>query len=233
MKLGLKYATHGWGYYLLALVVGLMFLGGMGTAWYTLVLNAGLVIGIVLMAFNDGAYLGEKACTLAASLEKQVKEGRRVDEKLKNETFKKKTALWILIAGVLPFLLLSTVNVIVAPMYPEVAIEEEEEADTTGSFVFDYDGNQEAVEAQSVNVVNVIARLVFMPYVTTYSLVPGKVLNWLFFLYSLPVPVMQAAGYLLGPKLREKKLKDIARGKKRKMRNLKVHKKPRQQKAEV
>ena len=64
-------------------------------------------------------------------------------------------------------------------------------------------------------------------------MVSNKTLNALFFLFALPVPLFQSIGYLLGPKLRAKKLHDIALGKKRKMRNLKVNKKPRTPKAEV
>ena len=50
---------------------------------------------------------------------------------------------------------------------------------------------------------------------------------------TLPIPLMLCIGYLMGPSLRIKKLREIALGKKRKMRNLKVNKKPRKPKAEV
>lgn len=234
MKMGLKYAAHIWSYHVLLMVIALFFLSGMGSAWYAIVLDVLLIAGITLMAFNDGAYNGEKACTLAVSLEKQVKEGRRVDEKLKAQVFNKKVAVWILIFGMVPFLLMSTVNAIVAPFYPEAQTAAEvAEEDTTGSFDFEYDEEAAAEEIAQINKVNVVARMVFMPYVSFYGLVRGNVLNALFFLFSLPMPIAEAVGYLLGPKMREKKLKDIARGKKRKMRNLKVHKKPRQPKAEV
>lgn len=232
MKLGLKYAAHAWSYHAVALAIGMVFLGGMGNAWYALALNAILILGMMVMALNDGAYNGEKGCTLAASLEKQVKEGRRIDEKLKAQVYDRKVAAWIMIFGAAPLLLLSTINVIVAPLYPEpvAVIEEAEEA--VGSFAFDYDDEKQE-ETVPINVVNVISRIVFMPFVTVYNMVSSSVLNALFFLFSLPMPLMEAIGYLNGPKMREKKLKDIARGKKRKMRNLKVNKKPRQQKAEV
>lgn len=233
MKLGLKYAAHAWSYYGIALAVSLVFLGGMGSAWYALALNALLILGMMVMALNDGAYNGEKACTLAVSLDKQVKEGRRVDEKLKAQVYDRKIAAWIMIFGVAPFLLLSTINAIVAPFYPEVVVEAEAEAAVEEEgFKFNY-GDEAVEEAEPINVVNVIARIAFMPFVSVYTLVSGKVLNALFFLFSLPIPLMETIGYLNGPKMREKKLKDIALGKKRKMRNLKVNKKPRQQKAEV
>ena len=88
---------------------------------------------------------------------------------------------------------------------------------------------------QPVNWVNIAARLVYMPYVFSYSMVSQSALNWLFLLYAFPLPAAAFAGYMSGPALRQKKLKDIALGKKRKMRNLKVHRerRPRGPKAEV
>lgn len=231
MKMGLKYAVRGWSYHVLALAIGLMFISSMSGTTFAFILNAALMLAILLMAYNDGAYSGEKACTLAASLEKQIKEGRQVDEKLKTQVYNRKIAAWILIIGMLPMLLISTVNLIVAPFYPETEVEEEAEVEQE-SFSFDY-SDEEPEESVPVNFVNVAARLVFMPYVSVYALVDNSTLNLLFFLFSLPIPLVQSVGYLLGPKLRDKKLHDIARGKKRKMRNLKVNKKPRQQKAEV
>ena len=231
MKTGFKLATHIWSYHLLMVLIGVVFISGMSGTWYGLLVNAVLVLGMIAMALNEGAYHGEKACTLAVSLEKQVKEGRGIDEGLKEQVFKRKVAAWILIFGSLPFLLISTINVIAAPFYPEITVEDMKETEETGSFAFQYE--EEAEEGTAVNTVNVVARLVFMPFVSVYTMVDGSVLNALFFLFSLLTPGAEAIGYLCGPKLRDKKLKDIARGKKRKMRNLKVHKKPRQQKAEV
>ena len=229
MKMGLKCASHGWSYHLLALIIGLMFISGMGGSTFALILNGALLLAVLALAYNDGAYNGEKACTLAASVEKQIKEGRQVEEKLKAQVYNRKNAAWILIIGMLPMLLVSTVNLIAAPFYPEPEVVEVVEEE---SFSFDY-SDDAAEEEAPVNVANVAARLVFMPYVAFYSLVDYSTLNWLFLLFSLPIPLIQSVGYLLGPKLRAKKLHDIALGKKRKMRNLKVNKKPRQQKAEV
>lgn len=234
MKMGLRYVTRVWGYYGLLLLLGVLFLGNISTTGVALALNAALILIGMLMAYNEGAYSGEKACTLAASLEKQMKEGRNIDEKLRSQVYNKKIAAWILIIGSAPFLLISAVNAIVAPFYPEIMNEpavEEGAEETTGAFEFDY--SEEEAEPVSVNWVNVIARVMFMPFVSVYTLVRGNVLNALFFLFSLPLPAACAYGYLMGPKLRDRKLHDIAKGKKRKMKNLKVNKKPRQQKAEV
>lgn len=229
MKTSLKMAAHLWGYHILMLVIAVFFLSSMGDSWYGIALNVLLLAAMVMMAFNDGIYQGEKGCTLAASLEKQAKEGRRIDEKLKNQVFNKKVAAWVLILGSLPFLLVSAVNAAVAPLYPEIPVLSEAEPEEEKSFSFAEESEEDVV----INPVNVVARAVFMPYVSVYTLVSGKVLNALFFLFSLPLPAACAAGYLMGPKMRDKKLHDIAKGKKRKMRNLKVNKKPRTPKAEV
>lgn len=231
MKMGLKMAARGWTYHFVALMVCLLFVSGLGSGVIAIALNALLLVGIWVMALNDGAYNGEKACTLAVSLEKQEKEGRKIDEKLKAQVYDRKVAVWALIICLLPMLLVASANLIAAPFYPEPEVGQVVEEET--SFSFDYDYDEESAEHELVNGFNVAARLVFMPYVSVYSLVSASTLNWLFLLFSLPIPLMLCIGYLMGPSLRIKKLREIALGKKRKMRNLKVNKKPRKPKAEV
>jgi len=231
MKMGLKMAARGWTYHFVALMVCLLFVSGLGSGVIAIALNALLLVGMWIMALNDGAYTGEKACTVAATLEKQAKEGRKVEEKLRSQVYDKKVAAWALIICMLPLLLIASANLIAAPFFPEEEIVETEAEEE--SFSFNYDMDEESADSVPVNGFKVAARLAFMPYVSVYSLVSTNTLNWLFLPFSLPIPLMLAIGYLMGPSLRIKKLRDIALGKKRKMRNLKVHKKPRQQKAEV
>lgn len=228
--MGLKMAAHGWSYYMLALLICLMFISGSIGSTIALILNILLLIAIWGMVFNDGAYNGEKACTMAATLEKQEKEGRRIDPRLRAQVYDRKVAAWILIFGMLPLLLIAGANAIAAPFYPE--IEEPVVVEERESFSFDYGDETEEEEVQ-INTFNFVARIAFMPFVSFYTMVSNSTLNILFFLFALPLPLFQCVGYLTGPKLRNKKLHDIALGKKRKMRNLKVNKKPRQQKAEV
>ena len=124
-------------------------------------------------------------------------------------------------------LALATANMNLNPEVETVQVEREKWTDP----------NEVADETalQPINWVNVGARVVFMPYVFSYGLVSNATLNLLFLLYGFPMPVAAFVGYMMGPKLRQKKLKDIALGKKRKMRNLKVNRqrKPRGPKAEV
>ena len=234
MKVSLTYASKTWGIYAVLVVLSAFFLAGISTLWLQVLLSLLLFAGFLTLIFNEAAYNGEKACTLAVSLEKQLKEGRRVDEKARQYVFSRKTGIVMFIICVAPFLLLSTINLIVAPYYPEPAVAQEEEVERE-PFSFDYEAALAAQEDVQVNVVNVIARIVFMPYVCTYELVSATVLNWLFLLYSLIAPGIALTGYMLGPVMRVRKLKSIALGKKRKMRNLKVNKDkgPRRPKAEV
>ena len=80
------------------------------------------------------------------------------------------------------------------------------------------------------NYVNVASRVVFMPIFSVYSFFNRNPdgLNLIFVLFSLIVPVPAVAGYLSGPAMRLKKLKDIETGKKRKLKKLKVHQKKRE-----
>ena len=230
MKVSLSYAAKTWGIYAVLILLSLLFLTGSSESVILTILNVAALLGFLLMAFNEGAYNGEKACTLEASLEKQLKEGRLVDENQRRQVFSRKTGVTMLIICLLPFLLISVLNLAVAPLYPEVEqVETQRE-----KWTYDYDAVENAAQ-QPVNWINIAARTVYMPYVFSYSLVSPATLNLLFLLYALPMPLAAFAGYMSGPALRQKKLKDIALGKKRKMRNLKVHRerKPRGPRAEV
>lgn len=235
MKVSLSYAAKTWGIYALLVLLSVLFVAGVSNSIFQIVLNIALLAAFILLAFNEAAYNGEKACTLEASMEKQLKEGRQIDEKARPYVFSRKTGVRMFAICLAPLLLTSIVNLAVAPMYPEVAVQEQTEEKE--AFYFDYDAadNPEESETQPINTVNVIARVIYMPFVFSYTLVSTAVLNWLFLLYAFVMPGAALAGYLLGPTLRQKKLRDIALGKKRKMRNLKVHrdKGPRRPKAEV
>ena len=219
--------------YAVLVLLSVLFVSGLGSGVLAIVMNAVLLLAFLALVFNEAAYNGEKGCTLAATLDKQVKEGRTVDERTKKQVFSRKTGVIMLLICLAPFLIVSTVNLIVAPQVLDMsapAVEEEEEEED--AFSYDPDAT---VEAAPVCRANVVARLVYMPFVTSYSYVTNGALCGLFMLYAFITPLTAFVGYMLGPKLRQKKLHDIALGKKRKARNLKVHKQrtPRGPKAEV
>ncbi|MBO4298337.1 MAG: hypothetical protein J5998_06025 [Clostridia bacterium] len=230
MKVSLTYAAKTWGIYAVLIFLCLLFMTGAPGSVLLTILNIAVLLGFWLVAFNEGAYNGEKACTLEVSLEKQLKEGRVIDEKLRQQTFSRKTAVRMLVICLMPFLLISLLNLAVAPLYPETEVVETEREKWT----YDYEAI-EAAQQQPINWVNVIARVVYMPYIFSYELVSRGTLNILFLFYGIPMPLVTFIGYMMGPRLRQKKLKDIALGKKRKMRNLKVNRQRKQRgpKAEV
>jgi hypothetical protein len=219
VKQGFKFAVHVWGYHLIAALIGILFISTMSGV-LGIIVNSLLIAGVVGIALNEGSYQGEKAATAAATIEKQEKEGRRVSELQKKAVFKRSVAVWAIILGCLPFLLLSGVNMIDAQKAPVTAEQQDTE------IVLNYEGEAVA-SGLSTTPVNTAARMVFSSYIAFYALVDAGTLNVLFFVFSLPVGLAMGIGYLFGPRMRNRKLYDIAKGKKRKQRNLKVHKKSR------
>ena len=222
MNVSLSYALKTWGLYCAAVVLCLFFVAGIENAVLLTVLNVLFLCGFLMLTYGEGAYNGEKACTLEVSLEKQLKEGRVIEDKLKKQVFSRKNGVVMLLICLAPFLLISVANLAVAPLYPaEEAAIEEEEAERE-AFSYDYEA-VDSGSATKINWVNVVARVVYMPYVFSYTLVSNTTLNYLFLLYAFPFPLAAFCGYMRGPATRQKKLKTIALGKKRKMRNLKVN----------
>jgi len=237
MKASLKFAGRVWLYYLMAGVLcGIM--GASGNA-FGIILNIALLVGICGICLNDGGYRGEKACTLNASLEKQKKEGRPISPEAQKNTWNKLMAYRMLAMVIIPFWLLAAVNIIVNPPRPGVqAVITGEEAESRLPPPVQPIGEEaEADETPGAVtpalIINTIARLVFIPYNFTYFFLSEVQLYWLFFLYAVPFPLASCLGYLNGPKLYDKKIKDMLKGKRRKMRKIRSERKPRQQKPVV
>ena len=156
-----------------------------------------------LMLYGDGAARGERAATLSASIERQKEEGRIIDPDQLPMAFALKSA-WIGYGiGVAPLIVVGALNLIFAPGYlPE-----------------------------QFNPMDLITRVVLMPYQMLYSLLETQMdlRNWLLLVCPLIAPLCMPLGYMQGPRLRKKKLEMIAKGVKRKRKALKVNK-PRQRK---
>ncbi len=223
MKTAFNYAARTWGIYAVMAVICLLFISGFSGILLT-VISAMILVAFLLLIYSEAAGNGERACTMAATIEKQVKDGRHVDKSLYEQVFKKEVAVKAAVICFIPFFVIALLNLIVAPLYPAVepqdAVVEEQEKDV---FYFDYSDGAEEGNTVSVNWVNVVTRFVFMPYIFMYELVETNVLNILFLFAGLLPSGALLAGYLSGPALRKKKLHDIALGKKRKQRNLRVH----------
>jgi hypothetical protein len=176
---------------------------------------------------------------LNASLEKQKKDGRAIDPEAYKNTWNKLTAYRMLAIVIIPFWLLAAVNLIVNPPRPDApAVIAQSEADSALPPPVQLIGD-EAEEAEAAGgiapalIVNTVSRLIFIPYNFTYFFLSEVQLYWLFFLYAVPFPLAACLGYLNGPKLYDKKIKDMLKGKRRKIRKIKAERRPREQKPEV
>ncbi len=237
MNAGCKMGFRVLMYYGLMVLLSILFLSGM-TGWLLYTLNALLLLGFGALVLNDCAYQGEKAAKTLAMIEKKRAEGLSVDPLYEKQAFSKRNAVYLLLTAALPLLLLAAVNLACEPYYPvvevsaeaEMPVEEEAEPLPYDEGAFP-EANAEIPEPEEpmsrVVLLMVITRALFMPFLGLYTLVSAHVLYILFLPLSLLLPTAGAIGYLQGPKLREKKLDDIEKGKKRKMRNLRVNKKPR------
>ena len=237
MGLSLKFAGRVWLYYLMAGVLcGMM---GASENAFGIILNIALLAGICGICLNDGGYRGEKACTLNASLEKQKREGRPADPAAYKNAWSKMTAYRMLAIAIIPFWLLAAVNLMVNPPRPGMpAVMTRAETESALPPPVQPIGDEvEEDEAAGVLtpalIINTVTRLVFIPYNFTYFFLSEVWLYWLFLLYAVPFPLAACLGYLNGPKLYEKKIKDMLKGKRRKMRKIRSERKPRQQKPVV
>ena len=64
MKLAFKYAGRMWGIYAVLMLLSIFFVIGIGSTGWQLALGALLLVGFGVLLFNEGGYVGEKACTV-------------------------------------------------------------------------------------------------------------------------------------------------------------------------
>ena len=199
----------------------------------------------IFMMYADGAERGERACTLSATVSKLECEGKQVDEKLKKQQFEKAKALKAFIISALPFFLLAVCNVIFAA--PGAIYENFLGTITRIVFLpcawatriftelvgWDIEGALElsnqlfaAVEYSGINFSKIAeissgSKQLIHAYNAHYI----TILRLAFIPLSVIPPFAMMIGYLRGPKFREKKLKDIEEGSRKKRKKLKVNKK--------
>jgi len=240
MKASYKFALRIWGYYAITMLLCLFFVFFTSGDALGAILNIALLFGMLALAVNEGGYRGEKACTLAATLEKQSKDGRKIDPELPKQVFHRSVAYKMLAIAIIPFLFFASLNMIVNPPRPgEPALaetQEEESALVEQHMIGTPEPAEEGPERAGSAFggwVRAICMVLFMPYVFLYHYLSEAALYWLFFAFGIPFPLAGAIGYMMGPRLREKKLKDMMKGKRRKMRKLKVNQPPKKPKAVV
>lgn len=244
IKQGLKMGWRALGVYLMAVVLCALLCLPIGADWYwaQVLLNLALLAAMGLLSFSDGGYRGEKACTMSALERRLLQEGRTPGPEVAAGKFYPAAALAAFLTCALPLLAIAGVNLAAEPYYP-AAVEQEQAQEQEALLeqleqldqMSPEEQEQALLEAQELaqqagptNWFNVVARITFMAFVFLYQPFAQNPhgLNWLFLalalLPALPAPI----GYLLGPRLRRKKLMDIEKGKKRKLKRLRVHQKP-------
>jgi len=213
----------------------------------------------VMLLYGDGADRGERASTLLATVEKLESENKDVDEQFKKQTFLKKRAVIAFLASSLPFALLAIVNLIFA----DPGSVSENTLGTITRIVFlpvtwlsrvitdlvgwELDGLWQSASSVYQGLLDYEGGLdiSLLPaamnttasFATAYNLHYVTILRASFIVLAFIPPAAQMIGYLQGPKLRDKKMKEIAKGTRKKRKKLKVfgNKKsgPRQMKPEV
>lgn len=241
MREGIMFGLRTLGKYIVLFLLSLMFLGMIPPTqlWLQALLNAVFLAGFALLTLNEAGAVGERAETLRVTLESRCAEGLKVDPLAEARAYRPATAVVGFFVAVLPLLVISLLNLASLPAHPEsldpanftVSIEEQQAAesttlpeatpavDATPAPVSAADATQAAGAASAeaalpVNPFNTVARLAFSPFIALY----GLLANNLMLLYVLMVPLsfflpaFALAGYLRGPKLREKKLEAIKKG---------------------
>lgn len=211
----------------------------------------GIILGIavyfvyIVMMYAEGADRGERACTLSATVSKLESDGKTIDESMKKQMFDKKKAVSAFIIASLPLFLLALINVILA----ESGSISENFLGTVTRIVFlpcawvtrifnelvgwNIDGVLDlskaifsTVDYSGINFVKAAAASnTSMQLVTAFNAHYITILRLLFIPFSFFPALSMMIGYLRGPKLREKKLKEIEEGSRKKRKKLKVNKK--------
>lgn len=188
-----------------------------------------LLVGFGMMCYNEGGWNGEKDVTQDRSAEKRIEEGK-MDKSRFVRTFNKKNALVCFLAASIPLCVLACVNLAVSPAYPEPDPLVDMSQAAEDPFYYSEGKEEIALEAEENPepmgqlALRVFTRVVFLPLLPLYTLLyeHQTLLYALFIPFSFVMPACTAIGYLNGPRIREKKIEEIARGKVRRRKGLLV-----------
>lgn len=223
--------------------VGNMWLGGL----------LGLLIfaGFAVMQYGEGCERGERACTLRDTVDKMRKEGREPEEVMLKQLYDPSMAVKAFLISSLPLTLLALVNLILADPH---SVSESILGTVTRIVFFpaawltrllaesvgiDYAGTMQAITGVvgsltrgGIDFGAAIGSLSGVAdYAVAYDLYYLTILRIGYIVVSFIIPAAMMIGYMRGPRLREQRLKDIAKGTRKKARKLKVfNNKPRQRK---
>jgi len=188
-----------------------------------------LLIGFCMMCYNEGGWSGEKDVTLDRTAEKRIEEGK-MNKADYVRAFNKKHALACFLAASIPLCALAVANLAVSPAYPEPTALTEQTENTQDPFYYNDSAAQIAEEAAAnpepagQMALRVGTRVAFVPLLPLFTLLHEHrtILYIIFIPFSFVMPACTAIGYLNGPRIREKKIEELARGKVRKRKGLLV-----------
>jgi len=225
MKTAFKMGARSWLYLLVLLVLFFLFISALlsAYAWIRIGLGSVLLLGALFMMYSDGAYRGERAATQASPIARKIEVGPRLSGEELSARFDRGPAIASIFFGAaLPLLLVGVAALLNVPSVDDMV---------TGWFVTG-PIPEGAIVISAGEMANVGLRLIFLPFMVITEPLEGALGVLGLYIAIIPMvfllPVAGAVGYLMGPRLRIKKIQAIEKGAKRKRRNLKVHKKPRQ-----
>jgi len=223
-----------------------------GNMWIGFALGAFIYFAFLVIQYADGCDRGERACTLRDTVEKIKKEGKQPDDTMLKQVYNPSMAVKAFLITALPLCALAVINLLLAD--PE-AVNETTLGTITRIVFFpaawltrlftemvgmDYTGvikaTNSVVGAIGRTGINYQAAIESLSGVTTYAVAYDlyylTIMRVCYIVISFLAPAAMMLGYMRGPKLREQRLKEIAKGTRRKAKKLKVFgsSKPRERK---
>lgn len=234
MSTGMKMAMRTFVMYLANVLMCGLFVLWFSWTWLQTLLSIALMAGFGLMCYNEGGWNGERDVTLERTAQKRMAEGKAVDQDTMDHVFNRKHAATAFLVVSLPLCALAVVNLLASPAYPAPAQVQEVSQEQASEDPFAYDVQKVEKMAQLADAVpqepawqpilRIVTRIAFIPLLPLYAPLENNptLLYALFIPFSFVLPACTAIGYLRGPQIREKKIEEIARGKVRKRKSLRV-----------
>lgn len=222
------------------------FVGGLTLS---VVMGALLYAAYVIVMYGEGCGFGEHACTVRDTVNKLKAENKTVSDNLEKEVYEPKKGVYAAIILAAPLVLLAIVNIVFANKgAQETVIGVVTRIFNlpcafmtrwcTESIVTEIEGAKKATLAilgafdfGSVGVEGLTSSLKDIgTYGSALDVSSLTLMRWLFIPAAILPPAAMCVGYLQGPRLREKTVKDMLKGSRKKKKKLKMFGGPKQHK---
>ena len=212
----------------------------LGSLTFGVIIGALLYAGYVIMMYGEGCSVGEHHCTVSSTLERLEKEGKQGDDKLRKNAFAPAKAYkaCAVLAGI-P-LILAIINLIVADpnsaseklfgtivracFLPEAFItrwcSERIETNITGAIAAGAAALR-SIDYGTINFQGLIREVSAIDmYGFASDLSPLRLMRYLYIPACVLPGIAQMVGYLQGPRLRAKTVKEMMEGSRKKKRRM-------------